>query len=145
MKEHRADQIDRSNMMLVNLPVSGEQYWVVKPDNYIDPVEAARAQMTPLNAAVAGQNQCLHCGQGFNSPNVLRDHITKSHPIASGQADMALVEMPDGTMVPADAVPEIVRQKEEAIVAKAEVREAELVAKVEELAAKLAKRTATKK
>lgn len=135
MPEHRIEEIDRSNMMIVEMPGSGEQVWVIKPDNYVDP-----SSVKPIAqpAQVAGQNYCTHCGQYFQSANVLRDHVRRAHPIASGQADMALVEMPDGTMVPADAIPELVRQKQDAAISKGKAREAELEAKLEELAAKLA-------
>ena len=144
MKEHRASEIDRSNMMLTKLPVSGEDYWVEKPKDYVDPVAVARAEMPQLASTVEGQNRCVHCGQGFNSPNVLNDHVKTSHPIASGHADMSLVEMPDGSKVPVAAVPEIMKQKQDALLAKAQTREAELEAKLEELAGKLAARTIKK-
>ena len=135
MQEHRASQIDRSNMLLVKLPVSGEDYWVAKPDDYTDGVDEARAQMPQLHA-ISGQNMCQYCGQGFNSPNVLKEHVQASHAIASGQADMTEVEMPDGTMVPAAAVPELIKDRERDL----EARNAELEAKLEELAAKVAEK-----
>ena len=138
MKEVVHSQIDRSNMLLVTLPVSGEKFWVQKPDNYVDPVEVARAEMPQVQGAIAGQNQCTHCGQGFNSANVLRDHILARHPVASGQADMALVKMPDGSMVPAAAVPELMTQRQDDLVAEHTEREKVLEAKLEDMATQLA-------
>ena len=135
--EYTPSQIDRSNQMLVTLPVSGESVWVDKPDDYVDEVAVARAAMPQVRGAIAGQNSCQHCGQGFNSSNVLRDHVLRAHPIASGQADMGLVEMPGGQMIPAGAVPEIVADKKNAEITRLKARETQLSTKLEELAAKL--------
>ncbi len=139
------ETIDRSNMMIVPLPVSGEQVWVVRPKDYVDPSSIPPVQQ---QGAIAGQNQCMHCGQYFNSPNVLAEHARIRHPIASGQGDATLIPMPDGSLVPADAVPELIREKQEAIISAGKAREAmleartaELEAKLEELAEKFTART----
>ena len=117
----------------VQLPGSGEFYWVGVPDDY-------SPEMKPMNVPIgrpqiAGQNACEHCGLVFNSGAMLQTHIQAFHILVSGQADLRPVELPDGTSVPAAMVKEVVDTSQQQ-------REAEMQAKFDQEKMKLEKEVA---
>ena len=75
--------------------------------------EAQRLQheKSMMNTGVAGANRCTYCGQVFNTAGILDDHQKMFHMVAAGKIDMRSIEMPDGTSVPAHAVPELIDGK----------------------------------
>lgn len=104
-----AEVTEQKRRIQRQLPGNGETVWVDVDDDY-------QPEMKPMNVParqVAGQNGCQHCGIVFNSAATLDNHIRLSHTVATGGTDMRAVPMPDGTVVPASQVPELLADAKE--------------------------------
>lgn len=120
-------QVVQQRRIQRQLPGNGETVWVDVDDDY-------QPEMKPMNVQarqVAGQNGCQHCGIVFNSAATLDNHIKISHVVATGGTDMRAVPMPDGSVVPASQVPELLASAKETKAEAVEVLEENEKLKIE--------------
>jgi len=76
----------------------------IRPQEYVERSLAALPKLATERPGVDGAMSCPHCGVGYLSSNALREHIRIDHAIASGQAEVQEIALPDGTLVPLELV-----------------------------------------
>jgi len=83
-------------------------------DAMLEAQERMRGQ-TPSRTGIAGANQCRHCGFSAASAAILQEHERNMHLMADGGEDMRPVLLPDGTTVPAAAIPDIIAKMQQRV------------------------------
>lgn len=70
------------------------------------PSQRTSTDSAPILSGVAGQHQCPKCGLQCTSPGALQTHMMNDHrPV------LAPVEMPDGTIIPAELLEDELRKE----------------------------------